>query len=418
MKSNRRDFLKTTAATGAAVAAIDAGAALAAPVAIDPSHPASGRERLRLSLYGIPADVPAATRAQLDRVTRAAGAGARRLRVQVVHHAPLPWMAEDVALMTRFVPSSDGAPLASLGLPEGDPAAAPFEQHWAGRRTAVVVGFEPHAMLIHRAKARSAGIAAATLAAFAERGVRPRLPLSLDFGSGVNGWIHPVFAELTGWHHGPAPTAASLFLDEPALRGMGRLRRLLLEQVDAPIAESPDGGLAALIDDSRAEVVASYGNPLLLARQLAGAGRGMDEFEVVPLQAFMGLQAPSLFRGSAIQLGSRVRSEEAEEVVTGLARAAATEALLGCLPHVAALRSRWLTALPNEHAFYASLPHLNVLADARLMTTLVLNLRRPAAPGGDETAVAHAASQAYYELAEYASRSHHPAVGASLPRSA
>jgi hypothetical protein len=403
MKSNRRDFLKTTAATGAAVATIDARASLATPGAADMASPLGGRAGLRLSLYGLPADVRVAPRAQLDGVARAAGASPRRLQVQLLQHAPMPWMAEDIALLTKFAPAFDGVPLESLGLPEAASAASSFEHHWAGRRTAVVVGLEPQAMLIHRRKAREAGITGTTLADFAERGVRPRLPLSLDFGSGVNGWIHPVFAEFTGWHQRPAPSAASLFLDEPALSGMRRLRRLLLDQVDAPVAESSDGGLSALVDDSRTDLVASYGNPLLLAQRLAVAGRSLDEFEIVPLQRFMGLKVPSLFRSTAIQLGSRVRREEAIEVVAGMTRPAAIEALLGCLPHVAAPQSDWLSALPNDHAFYAGLPHLNVLADARLMTTLVLNLRRPAdGAGADEVLVAHAASQAYYELAGYA----------------
>jgi len=419
MKSNRRDFLKTTAATGAAVAAIDAHAALAGPGAADVPSPFSGRAGLRLSVYGPPADVRMAPQAQLDGIARAAGASPRRLQVQLLHHAPMPWMAEDIALLTKFAPAFDGAPLEALGLPEAAASAESFEHHWAGMRTAVVVGVEPHAMLIHKHKAREAGITGTTLADFARGGVRPRLPLSLDFGSGVNGWIHPVFAEFTGWHHGPAPTIASLFLDEPALAGMRRLRRLLLEQVDASIAESSDGGLSALIDDRRAEVVASYGNPLLLAQRLAGAGGGMDAFEVVPLQRFMGLRVPSLFRSAALQLGSRVRREEATEVVAGMTRPAAIEALLGCLPHVAALPSEWLSALPSDHAFYARLPHLNVLADARLMTTLVLNLRRPAGTaalaGADEMLVAHAAAQAYYELAEYASRDHGPLTAQLLP---
>ncbi|MGM9489969.1 twin-arginine translocation signal domain-containing protein [Ideonella sp. YS5] len=411
MKSNRRDFLKTTAATGAAVAAIDARASLAGPGAADMASPLGGRAGLRLSLYGLPADVRVAARAQLDGVARAAGASPRRLQVQLLQHAPMPWMAEDIALLTKFAPALDGVALETLGLPEAAAAAASFERHWAGRRTAVVVGLEPQAMLIHRRKAREAGITGTTLADFAERGVRPRLPLSLDFGSGVNGWIHPVFAEFTGWHQGPSPSAASLFLDEPALSGMRRLRRLLLDEVDAPVAESSDGGLSALVDDRRDELVASYGNPLLLAHRLARAGRSLeDEFEVVPLQRFMGLKVPSLFRSAAIQLGSRVRREEAAEVVAGMTRPAAIEALLGCLPHVAALRSEWLSALPNDHAFYAGLPHLNVMADARLMTTLALNLRRPAdGTGADEVMVAHAASQAYYELAGYASSPAHAA---------
>jgi hypothetical protein len=382
MKSNRRDFLKTTAATGAAVAALDAHAALLDPGLADSPSAAGVRAGLRLSLYGVPADAGVPSRAALDGIARAAGVSPRRLQVQTLHHAPVPWMADDIALLTRFTPAFDGASLEASGSSEGGPAS--FEQHWAGERRALAVGVEPHAMLIHRRKALEAGIAGSTLEDFASSGVRPRLPLSLDFGSGVNGWIHPVFAEFTGWHHGSPPTVTSLFLDEPALAGMRRLRRLLLDQVDAPIAESSDGGLAALIDDARAEVVASYGNPLLLARRLAAAGRGMEGFEVVPLQHFMGLEVPSLFRSAAIQLGSRVRREEAAEVDAGT------------------MRSDPVAGLPNDHAFYARLPHLNALADARLMTTLVLNLRRPADPGDDEMMVAHAASQAFYELAGYA----------------
>jgi hypothetical protein len=405
MKSNRRDFLKTTAATGAAVAAIDAQAALTgAPQA--PS-PLGGRTGLQLSLYGVPADVQAPPRAQFDGIARAAGVSPRRLQVQLLRHAPLPWMADDIALLTRYTPAFDGAPLEGVCSSEAALSAASFERHRGGRRTAVVVGVEPHAMLIHRHKARSAGITGTTLDDFTISGVRPRLPLSLDFANGVNGWIHPVFAEFTGWHRRPAPSAASLFLDEPALAGLRQLRRLLLEQVDAPIAESADGGLAALIDEQRADVIASYGNPLLLSQRLAGAGHGMDGFEVVPLQRFLGLQVPSLFRNAALQLGNRVRRDEAPEVMAGLAEPAARQALLRCLPHVASLESGWLTALPSDHAFYAALPHLQVLADARLMTTLVLNLRRPADPAApainDDTLVAHAAAQAYYELADYAS---------------
>jgi len=402
MKSNRRDFLKTTAATGAAVAALDAHAALADPGAAAAASPSSARAGLRLSLYGVPPDAGVASRATLDGVARAAGASPRRLHVQLLHHAPVPWMAEDIALLTRFTPAFDGVPLDEAGAAEG--GSASFERHWAGQRKALVVGLEPHAMLIHKRKAAEAGVTGATLEGFAGSGVRPRLPLSLDLGSGVNGWVHPVFAEFTGWHLGAAPTEASLFLDEPALAGMRRLRRLLLDQVDAPIAESSDGGLAALMDDGRAEVVASYGNPLLLEQRLAATGGSMGGFEVVPLQRFMGLEVPSLFRSAAIQLGSRVRREEAAEVMAGMARPAALDALRSCLPHVATMQSECVAGLPNDHAFYARLPHLNVLADARLMTTLVLNLRRPAEPSADEVMVAHAASQAFYELAGYAAR--------------
>src|SRR5688500_991850 len=116
MKGNRRDFLKTTAATGAAVAAIDAQAALTgAPQA--PS-PLGGRTGLRLSLYGVPADVHTSPRAQLDGIARAAGVSPRRLQVQLLRHAPLPWMADDIALLTKYTPAFDGAPLESVGSSE------------------------------------------------------------------------------------------------------------------------------------------------------------------------------------------------------------------------------------------------------------------------------------------------------------
>ena len=405
MKSNRRDFLKTTAAAGATAAALPVHATPAArgpdaPRELDP--PAA----LRLSIFG--AVFPSTTPSAGAGIARALGAIGRRLDVQVTGHTPTPWMGEDIAVLTRYTPSPDGVALDTLALPADSAELHAFERHWSGRRNAVAFGIEPFAMLINLRKAAQAGISGHTLRDHLDRGHRPRLPLTLELSSGLNGWIHPLFADFTGWAARSAGDAPSLFLDDAALRGMGSLRQVLRQQVDTPLLGSEDSALADLLDPAQPAVIASYGNPLALAHRL-GQPLASAGFEAVPLQHFMSLRAPSLFRTAAYQLGAYLAAPAAPELVQRLHRAAARRALLAHLPHVAAPDDAALATLPQDGAFYQRLPHLSVMADSRLMTALAIGLRRSAEPGldpqvADETCVLQAASQAFYELAAHEAR--------------
>jgi hypothetical protein len=415
--SNRRDFLKTSAAVSAAVAALDSPAALAADAAPPLPIELRGEQPLRFALYGTPLQTEAPLRTRLDSLARGLGTTVRRLDIQALNHVPMPWMADDIALLTRYTPAPDGVLLDFAALA---PSAAPvrgFEHFWAGRRNAVAVGIEPYAMLINKAKARAAGVPDYTLAGFAARGLRPRLAVNLDLSTGDNSWIHPLFAEYTGWHQRAAPDVAGLFLDAAALQGMDRLRDVLVNQCDASTVASADAVHSALLDSSQPEAVAAYGNPLLLAARLAGMGRSDNEFEEVSLQQFMGLRAPSLFRVAALQLGSGVQQAQAAEVAALLFDPLARQQLASLLPHVARPQSPRLAALPHDFGFYAGLPHLNVIADARVMTALVLALKQPVeelegtegqkrsdVAGDISGRVYLAAAAAYYDLARYAQR--------------
>jgi hypothetical protein len=405
MKSNRRDFLKTTAAAGATAATLHANATPAgsgpdAPREMDPAA------ALRLSIFGA---TPAQARPSKGTgIAKAIGGIGRRLNVQLSSHTPTPWMGDDIAVLTRYTPSPDGVALDALALPTEAPELHAFERHWSGRRNAVALGVEPFAMLVNTTKAARAGISGRTLGDHLDKGNLPRLPLTLDLSSGLNGWIHPLFAEFTGWAERSAADAPSLFLDDAALRGMQRLRQVLRQQVDAPLVASADSALGDLLDDDQPEVIASYGNPLTLAHRL-GQPLAHAGFEVVSLQHFMSLRTPSLFRTASVQLGAYLYAPGASELLQRLDGAAARRALLAHLPHLAEPQHAALAVLPQDGAFYQRLPHLSVLADSRLMTALAIGLRRSAdrgldAPVADEACVLQAASQAYYELAAHEAR--------------
>lgn len=405
MTSNRRDFLKTTAAAGATAATLHAhatppGSGPDAPRELDPNAP------LRLSIFG--ASAVAAPQAPGAGIAKAIGGLGRRLNMQLSSHTPTPWMGDDIAVLTRYTPSPDGVALDTLALPEAAAGLTAFERYWSGRRNAIALGVEPFAVLVNTAKAARAGISGRTLADHLAQGNRPRLPLTLELSSGLNGWMHPLFAEFTGWAERSASDAPALFLDAAALQGLGRLRQVLRQQVDTPLVASADSALSDLLDAGRPDVIASYGNPLALAQRL-GQPLSSAGFEAVSLQQFMSLRTPSLFRTASYQLGASVAAPGAAELVRRLDGAAPRRALLAHLPHLADPQHAALAALPQDVAFYQRLPHLSVLADSRLMTALALALRRQPdagldAPTADEACVLQAASQAYYELAAHEAR--------------
>lgn len=410
--TNRRDFLKTTTTAGAAAALAGQASALARPR--EASWPgAQPGDGLRVTVYDVPAQRIEAARQRLAAGARAAGLPAQRLALQAVPHAPVPWMAEDIALLMRYTPSPDGAMLDFMPAEGRAPQLAAFEQFWGGRRNAVVLGVEPYAMLVHRARAREAGIVQPTLAAFAERGVRPRLPLNVQaLSTGDNSWIHPLVMHHLGWRMRGGPGVDDLFLSDASVKGLDALKRQVLSKVELVSLQSSGRLQQQLLDDPAC--VAIYGNPLVLRDRLAAAGRSRDDFEVVPLQRFMAVDAPSLFRVAALQVGSQAAPREAAEVARALFPQLQREALPELLPQAAAVRADgrwhddahgWLRELRHDARPYAALPHLQALADGRVLTALALTLSQVPGtldqPGAYADAAYAAASDAFYELAEY-----------------
>lgn len=159
-------------------------------------------------------------------------------------------------------------------------------------REAVAAAVEPFAMLLHRAKAKAAGVRTPSLAALAACGLRPRLPLLDDDAAAEHGWIGPLFAEHTGWHRRAALDEVGLFLDPRSLDGLGRLRAQLLRQWQVDAAAASAAAQADLLDPLRPETVAIYGRPLRLAQQLAREPQGprLSAFAIVPLPSFIGVE--------------------------------------------------------------------------------------------------------------------------------
>lgn len=316
----------------------------------------------------------------MDDAAWPADAGSRWRRADQAAAAPASCKHEAANLSQRNAAPASRGPQAGETLP----------LRYVPQRTdtATALAIEPYAVLVHKAKARAARISSLTLAGFAARGLRLRLPINLSPDNGDTGWIHPLFAEYTGWPGRAATELPELFLDLAALDGMKRLRDSLLGSCELELVSSSSQALHAdLLDPARHERVAAWGNPLQLSAQLVRQGRVGPEFEMISLQRFMGLSSPSLFRAAPWHLAPDQHQ---------------------AVPVEAALMSE----LPQDLGFYARLPHLGFMADTSLMSCLALDLLRPAGPdfesgasGADAAGRVYlAAASAHYKMTRHAHR--------------
>lgn len=300
---------------------------------------------------------------------------------------PAPWRGSDVAPGAAWAASK--ARCTATPASRQPDACVSLSLHYvpelAGGPSPLAI--EPYAVLLNKAKARAAGVTSHTLAGLAVRGLRLRLPINLGPDNGDTGWIHPLFAEYTGWPGRAATELPELFLDLTALDGMKRLRETLLGSCELVLVNSSQALHADLLHPAWPERVAAWGNPLQLSAQLVQQGRVGPEFEMISLQRFMGLSSPSLFRTAPLPL-----APSQHQVVPA--------------------DSGLMAELPHDLGFYARLPHLGFMADTSLMSGFALDLLRPAGSdfesgesGADAAGRVYlAAASAHYKMARHAHR--------------
>lgn len=238
---------------------------------------------------------------------------------------PASWAANKIQMHTRYLPFADGAGLSRALVDEA--RAGSNESYWSGRQNAIAVDVHGFAVLVDVSKAKRRQIGTITLAGFAEQSVRPYFYFERAGSAPENSWVLPVIAEHIDFDQADASSPA---FSNALRRGVDALIELCESRLDLQMGY---GSLADIeydrLIDPRSDRVAMYGNPATLSKRLTRGGNDRDvtDFQVVSLQDFTGITAPSIFASTYLQVGRLVDHPSALQLMRALAMPQIQDAL-------------------------------------------------------------------------------------------
>jgi hypothetical protein len=372
----RRTFLQTSALGAAATAATVGGSKwLVPPTATSAGSP------VRVSVFG-------ARRSGRDELVEAfearAGTG---VPVQWRWSAGQagPWMADDIRVSARYVPSADGMELDFLPATYSSHGYG-FATYWRGRCNAAITGIEQYAVLVHTGKAYRTGSKGLNLRSMNEAGVRPLFPISPNGSAGINSWLLPVAA--THLRLPGKPGGNFGLTDDSGIDCLSELGDLVTTALNVAVVHDlvARRHYADLLDPSKPHAIAMWGSPERLsdlARMVADGATALSAVRAVPLQRFLPTSAPSLFPTVALQIGRDVVSPAAAPAADALAELLPSGVVGSVLAHTVPTGRGPLdpTGGPvplaaQAHSFdhYRNVRHLDHLTDDGFLAHLFIDL--------------------------------------------